>query len=231
MGIYNLFYSFLDIYNEWFNLIIFGPICYLIFVGGRFYFNRDINYSKWNNLTLAIQNTVSDVLVSLLFIVIVYITLTKVLNIDVLFALNFDKTWRALVSIFMLNHVKLAIDRFKRYEHFDYRRYFRERYGDDRYILELKKEIIIYESYLTIEKEKFDYLKNIAPIPLVSLFAGFLLQGKHINIDWNSYTILFCFFIGYYCYRSYQSFRTIRSIVNKKLNIQIELNDVFANKI
>lgn len=86
------------------------------------------------------------------------------------------------------------------------------------------------------EKEKYDnlstkldLLKSFAPVSLISLIAGYLIEhSEEVEIEWNAYLIIFVIIIGWFIFEivnTYEKMKMRRKMLTKLEQKQISIRD------
>lgn len=89
-------------------------------------------------------------------------------------------------------------------------------------IEEIKRSKLNY----TLEKEKLEILKNFAPVSLIPLIGGYVLEGKNINLDWNVSTIFFVIILAVYICSVWKCYRNIKFWKENEWYVKNELRDL-----
>ena len=75
-----------------------------------------------------------------------------------------------------------------------------------------------------------DTLKSLAPVSLLPVIAGYIFEGKEMNIDWNSYTIVLIGGLLVYLYSLWKCNRDMEEWKRRGLDIREDLMKVEYNK-
>jgi hypothetical protein len=83
-----------------------------------------------------------------------------------------------------------------------------------------------YNANYVIQAEKLGILKSLTPISLLPLIAGYILEGKNIEVNWNWYTIAFFTILVLYLYNLWKCYKNMKFWKLQMVEIQNELRDI-----
>lgn len=89
---------------------------------------------------------------------------------------------------------------------------------------EYENLIIDYKTSIELIKEKLGIIKSLTPISVITVIAGYVLEGEDIVINWNGCTIVFVIFIILCIWAIYDNFKKLCNIKLKLAEVEKRLN-------
>lgn len=215
----------LEIYNDFFIVII---LCIIIVMIGKWFILKNQKdkkeNEKWYSYNTVLKNEITQLMVQAIILIFLIIFLKEAFNIDVLYLVQFNRFWKLFIGIWIVFHIKSSKSLYNRlvfHDFLDNVRYGKYPYTspENIYLNNLDEYQINYE----LEFEKLGILKSLAPVSLIPLLAGYILEGKSIAVSWNWYTVAFFSILFLYFYKLWKVYEYLKIWKWKKLQTQKEL--------
>lgn len=221
----------LKIYNDSFWNILFIVIAYFVIVGTFLYFKKQTDEDDaWYTFRNVIKRKLAESFVLIFMTMCVITILNNAFSINVLSLINISQSWKIFVGIWL----GISIVSGKRfYDKCRFRGNLHEiRYGEYKAYAEIimLDEINRYEAEYMLQTEMLGILKNLTPVSLIPLVAGYILEGKDIKVDWNWYTIAFVMFLFVYFFALWKCYSNMKFFKLRAVAVQNELRDVQYKK-
>lgn len=212
----------INIYNDNFCNIIIVISLFFIITGINIVKNEN-DRKKCNFLFILKENIVKMTVMLILWFAFV-IFIKEAFSINIFGLSDFSRYWKILVSIWIaINFVKGK----KLYNDLNFYALLEEiKEGENDYTsLEhiMLKMIDNYCAGYALEVEKIGILKCLAPISLIPLIAGYIVEGKDIKVNWNWYTVVFFGGLFVYIYNFWKSYKNLGLWKRRELKIRDEL--------
>lgn len=227
------FWNCINIINELTIGIFAALIIISIFIIINFYINKQYDIKRWFNLIASIRTDIGKMIVEVILILLFIFFVRWLLNINLITVLKIDAWWKIAVDVFVILHIYSIRKSYKKLAFYD----FIDDVKSGKNLVSIPKHIFEYEiekcnlNY-EILKERLDVLKTLAPVSLIPLIAGYIIEhGENIKIEWNTYTIIFfvslCLYIWsmFTCFSNMTLWKSRLLYLNKELK-KIEMQDV-----
>lgn len=215
----------LEIYNDLFGEIIFMFLLYLAILTLHLSKSKNsVEDNKWNSYCVVFKNEILQMIVQFSIFIFLIFMIKESFNIDIINLFQVDKYCKIWVSLWIGLHFKSGVSFYNRLQFHD----FLDKVKDGKYSY-MKSETIYlnyienYQANYEVEIEKISILKSIAPVSMVPLLAGFVFEGKTINVNWNWFTVIFFLILFMYLYKLWKSFKYLKIWKWKKIQMQNEL--------
>lgn len=225
------FEGVLKIYNALFwDILLIVIAC--IFVVGLFLYSkmRTEDDDAWYTFENILKRKLAESFVLIFMTVCVITILNNAFSIDVLKLINISQSWKSFVGIWL----GICIVSGKRfYDRCRFRGNLYEiKYGEYKAYAEniMLDEINRYEAQYVLQTEKLGILKNLTPVSLIPLVAGYILEGKDIKVDWNWYTIAFVVVLFVYFFALWKCYSNMKFFKLRVVEVQNKLRDVQYKK-
>lgn len=215
----------LEVYNNFFMGIILATIIALIIIAFNLKKQRDNDENKkWYSYITVIKNEIVQMIVQIIIFVFLIILLKESFYIDILYLFQFNKYWKIFFTLWIVFHLKSAKSLYSRLEFHD----FIDNVIDGKYSYTSPENIYLnsideYQMNYELEFEKLGILKSIAPVSLIPLIAGYVLEGKNIIVNWNWYTVAIFIILFIYIYKLWKTYKYLKIWKWKKLQIHKKL--------
>ncbi len=206
-----------DIYNSIFG-VIFISIGLLLLFSLMVYcrlkrMNKTYN-KRWDTYVAAVKKEALRMIAEFVVISMLLILIQDSFNIDILDFIR-NETWKLIIGFWFIFHIKNGRSIYK--------------YVNRELLLDeiekgqnpsLQFELMIkqYQNNYDLELEKLGILKSLAPVSLVPLIAGFILENKKISL--NAYTIIFFCILFLYIYELWKCYDTLRFWKSRKRKVE-----------
>lgn len=221
----------LKIYNDSFWNILLIIIAYFVIVGMFLYFKKQTDENDaWYTFGNVIKRKLAESFVLILMTMCVITILNDAFSINVLSLINISQSWKIFVGIWL--GISIVSGK-KFYDKCWFRRNLNEiKYGECKVYAEIimLDEINRYEAQYMLQKEMLGILKNLTPVSLIPLVAGYILEDKDIKVDWNWYTIAFVVVLFVYFFALWKCYSNMKFFKLRVVEVQSELRDVQYKK-
>lgn len=207
--------SMVDLFNKYFyGLFIVCLLSLILFI---IYKKIQITDSrKWWTLIYVIKNKLLQIFIQIIIISTPLFFLYKVYDIDLLNVEYVNRYLKIVFTIWIILHFKSGCKLYiRKNRHLIFEDIEHSRDAELIYLSSIENLTTSCE----IKFEKIGILKSLAPVALIPLLAGNIIEGKDIKINWNWYTIIFLFILSVYCYSLWKSYYDLKSS-------KVELNEI-----
>lgn len=222
------FENFIKVYNDYFVSLLFLFICVFIIICIKIYINyRVYDNETWIFFKWVIWKKISEMIVFAIMIGCLVIMLEKVFLIDVEALLHISQYGKIIFSIWLIVNI-ISGKKLYAWQAFNDTL---QKIKNEEYMNSSPENIMLdwlsrYNAQYTLETEKLGVLKSLTPISLVSLCAGYILEGKNILVDWNWYTTVFLILLLLYIYNLWKCYKSMQFLKIQQLEIERELRDM-----
>jgi len=145
--------------------------------------------------------------------------------------LDLSQYWKIIFSIWI---IKCFFSGKKLYEALNFFEFLRKvRDGEYRHTSPeniMISEMERYNSNYTLQVERLGILKSLAPISLLPLIVGYVLEGKNIVVDWNWYTVALFSILFIYFYNVWKCYSNMKFWKIRAGEVQTQLRDMQFEK-
>ncbi len=218
----------ISLYNDCFGLFLVFVIGGFIIIGIMLYIKmKNEDNLKWYSFLCVIKKKLFEMVcfVSMVWILIVF--LNDSFSIDILRLLNARKYWKIIFSVWVVGNVCSG----KRL--YDWLNYtdFLDKVKDGKYPYRSPEKIMLdmldrYNAKYLLQTERLGILKSLTPICLMPLIAGYVLEGKNVNVDWNWYTVAFFAILFFYFFNVWKCYKNMQFLKERLIEIQKKLRDI-----
>lgn len=224
----------LEVYNAniiWILLTIAtGLAIYYI----RLYFNSKNNSdseNKFISVQVVIKRELIQMLVEIIGVIMLMLFLKSAFEIDVIKLLKVSELWKVFLGIYAIFHIRSGHRSCKLLDQSDFlRKVKRGEYSHTTPENIFQDLIDDYQTNYEMAIEKLNILKAMAPVSLIPIIAGVVLQGNILVINWNWYTVIFFGALLFYFFSIWKSFRNIRFWKNEKSKMGAELRNYLSEQ-
>lgn len=220
----------LQIYNDLFNFLIFVVIMWFFIIGMDSYMRMKANRDgTWYNFKEAVVKKLVEMFMVAIVVWCIITILDVTFSIDVLTLFNVERNGKLILGIWLVVNIvsgrRVYIKR--RFSH----ELNEIMYGDYKEYAEnvLLDEINRYSNLFMLQKEYLGILKNLTPVSLIPLVAGYIVEGKIPGIDWNWYTIVFVAALLIYIFALWKCYDNMKILKMREVEIQNRLRVVQSN--
>ena len=218
----------IKLYNNYFGAVLSLVIISLIFVAFSLYLkNKNESDEKWYCFVYTLKKKLIEMLVMLLFTWILILFLNETFSIDLIKMIHLSKYWKLIFGIWVWLNIVSGKKLYDRLNFSDFIQKVKK--GNYRYTSpeNIMLEIIDrYNANYVLQVERLGILKSLTPISLIPLIAGYVIEGKNIEIDWNWYTVVFFAILFIYFYNLWKCYKNIQFWKIRVLEVQKELRNV-----
>lgn len=194
------------------------------------YQNSDKN--KRLSLKTAVKIGIKNFFEKLIFLAALWLIMLMYLQIDILdFLLK-----HSLIAMSFL--ITVALSTYRGYTTYHDLRFddFLDEIGRNTYncnasYLKYENTLVDHQRSVEILTQKIDIVKLIAPISIITILAPNILEGKNINLKWNSHTIIFIAISTFLIFFLFSCLRNLHREKRKCAAIQERLNELKYKKI
>lgn len=212
-----------DIYNKIFIEILSAIIFFMIIIAFNLKKQKDNDENKkWYSYITVLKNKLKQTIVQIITFIFLIVLLKESFNIDILNLLQFDKHWKILFAIWFALHIKSGKSLYSRLNFHDFLdnvsegKYNSYTTPDKIYMNIIDECQMNYE----LEFEKLSVLKSFAPVSLIPLLTGYVLEGNNMEANWNWYTVAFFVILFIYFYKVWECYKYLKIWKWKKFNTQ-----------
>lgn len=226
MSVINTIINFYN--NRIFGVIAIIFITYTIFTGYNLYIQKSFDSKRsWHHFIWIIKKRFIKAFMLIIALLIILIIVNDSFSFDLFKFSYFNKYWKISISLITLINIY-----FGKMEYFHLQFiYFLFNIKKEKNSYKSVKEYLLnladsYTNRYLIKEKKLDILKSLAPVSLIPLLVGYILEGNSVVINWNWYTvILINIMILYFVYicKCYIEMKFDSVIL---LNIKFELRDI-----
>ncbi len=182
---------------------------------------------KWYSFREALKREVMQMIAFGFIVYFLMFFLNEAVSINVVELLKLSKWWKIIFGIWIIVHI---ISGKELYDKLNFNDFLREvKNGNHSYTTPVNIFMNIIERYnanYVIQAEKLGILKSLTPISLLPLIAGYILEGKNIEVNWNWYTIAFFTILVLYLYNLWKCYKNMKFWKLQMVEIQNELRDI-----
>ena len=215
----------LNIYNSSFNLLILFIIIGIIIKGISVYQENDKNKKMTFRVTLHIglKKLTEQIIV---FVVLQFI-ISVCIDVSILHLLFEYSLLKLLVGSVAIYDLRYAYKAYGRLRFDD----FLDDIEDGKYAYcptkqEYENLIIDYQASYDLIKEKLAIIKSLTPISVITVIAGYVLDGEDMTINWHGRTIVFVLTIILFVWSLYDNYKKLCIIRHKFAEVEKRLNKI-----
>lgn len=221
-----------NLYNDNFWSIILLAIFLLACMALNLYFNKNsIEDYRLEYFVYVLKKKFTEMIVFLLIDLFLILFLTKIFYINITGLFYIFGCEKIVLGVWIIVNI------------FSGRRLYKELYFNDflrkvrrgKYNYMSSKNIMLdifdrCDANYTLQAERLGILKSLAPISLIPLFGGYILEGKDIIINWNWYTMTFFAVLFIYFYNLWMCYKNMKLWKAQLLKVQSELRNLQYEK-
>lgn len=222
-SIYESISTLIKIYNK--NCIWILLIVILMCVVKAFELKKTKEDDKrWYSYVAVLKHEAFLAVIQMVIIIILMIFVLESFNIDVLKLINLDKYLKIILGVWITLHLRTGVTLYQKLNFSD----FVDEVKSGKYNYTTPENIFLdlingYQINYEMELEKLGIFKAMAPVSLIPLLVGYILDGNSIKIDWNWYTLIIVGSLFLYICALCRSYRNVKVWKVKKLDLENEL--------
>ena len=223
--------KYINIFNNNFSSFLIIILLFLVAIAMNLYSDKKEEGMKWIYFKIVIIKKLMEISVFFFCCIFIVFFLNEVFSIKILESNYFSQYWKVVLSFFILCNISQGK---KIYDEINFKDLLKE-IADDKYLYSSPENIMLemierYHLNYSLEVERLGILKSLTPISLVPLLAGYIFEGKNIQVNWNGYTITFFVFLCFYFYKLWKCYNNIKLWKTREFNVQNALREMHGKK-
>lgn len=221
-----------NLYNDNFWFIILLAIFLLACMALNLYFNKNsIEDYRLEYFVYVLKKKFTEMIVFLLIDLFLILFLTKIFYINITGLFHIFGCEKIVLGVWIIVNIFSGRRLYKKLYFNDFLR--KVRRGKYNYMSSKNIMLDIFDrcdANYTLQAERLGILKSLAPISLIPLFGGYILEGKDIIINWNWYTMTFFAVLFIYFYNLWMCYKNMKLWKAQLLKVQSELRNLQYEK-
>lgn len=218
----------ISLYNDCFGLFMKFVILVFIIIGIMLYIKmKNEDSLKWYSFLCVIKKKLFEMSCFAIMTWILIVFLNDAFSIDMLSLLNAPQYWKIIFSVWVVGNIHSGM---RLYDWLNYTDFLDE-VKTGKYPYKSPEKIMLdmmdrYNAKYLLQTERLGILKSLTPISLIPLIAGYVLEGKNVNVDWNWYTVAFFTILFLYFFNVWKCYKNMQFLKKRLIEIQKELRDI-----
>lgn len=219
--------SFINVYNNLFFIILAIIFIVLFGIGFNFHSRKNDSDEKWGAFIYVIKKKFLELMmIVVLFAVLIYFV-NNIFSISIFQISNILYYSKIIIGIILMKIVSSGKHLYSELNYINFLQQVKKgKYSyttPNNILTDLKSR---YHMNYELQVERLGILKSMTPISLTPLIAGYIIEGKEINVNWNTYTIIFFSLILVYIYSMWRCYSDIRLWKLREFEIEKELRQL-----